>query len=307
MRVVFMGTPEFAVPTLNALVEAGHEILCVVAQPDRPKGRGQRMVSPPTIERARELGLPTRQPKAVRRGPFVEWMTGCNADVAVVVAYGRILIPALLNAPAHGCINVHASILPKYRGAAPPNWAIVRGESETGVCTMNMAEGLDTGDVLLVDRTPIGPNETAGSVHDRLSVMGARLAVRTLAELGAIEPSPQDHSAHTLAPLIDRAMARIDWSADAQTIHNLVRGFNPWPSAWTTLGGQRLKVHETRRVDGTGTPGCVIEAGKRLCVATGDGAVELVTIQLPGKRAQSGRDVVNGGRIAAGALLGEET
>ena len=265
------------------------------------------MVSPPTVERARTLGVATRQPKAVRRGPFVEWMQACGADVAVVVAYGRILVPALLAAPRYGCINVHASILPRYRGAAPLNWAIVRGELESGVCTMNMAEGLDTGDVLLVDRTPIGPNETAGELHDRLSIMGAQLAVRTLAELDSIDPQPQDHAAHTLAPMIDREMARIDWSQSAQAIHNLVRGFNPWPTAWTQLGGERLKIHATRVVEGSGTPGSVIEAGKRVCVATGNGAVELVQLQLPGKRVQAGRDVVNGGRITAGAMLGEET
>tara|TARA_B100000575_G_scaffold270017_1_gene250172 strand:+ start:129 stop:1052 length:924 start_codon:yes stop_codon:yes gene_type:complete len=307
MRVVFMGTPQFAVPTLDALVEAGHDILAVVAQPDRPKGRGQRMVSPPTVQRARALGIETRQPKAVRRGPFVEWMQQCGADVAVVVAYGRILVPDVLSAPRHGCINVHASVLPKYRGAAPLNWAIVRGESESGVCTMNMAEGLDTGDVLLTARTPIGPNETAGELHDRLSIMGAQLAVQTLAELDAIDPQPQDHSAHTLAPLIDREMARIDWSQSAQAIHNLVRGFNPWPTAWTKLGGERLKIHATRVTEGSGVPGYVIEAGKRVCVATGSGAVELVRLQLPGKRVQAGRDVVNGGRITEGDMLGEET
>ncbi len=307
MRIIFMGTPDFAVPTLDAIVEAGHEVIAVVAQPDRPKGRGHKMVSPPTIERARELGISTRQPRAVRRGPFVEWMKGAGADVAVVVAYGRILVPDLLTAPLRGCINVHASLLPRYRGAAPLNWAVVRGETESGVCTMQMAEGLDTGDVLLEARTPIGPDETAGELHDRLSLLGADLAVQTLARLDDIEPAPQDHDAHPLAPMIDNDMARIDWTLEAQTIHNLVRGFNPWPVAWTTAAGDRMKVHRTRLVEGSGTPGRIIEAGKRLCVATGRGALELETIQLPGKRAQHGRDLVNSGRIAEGDILGEET
>ena len=303
MRVIFMGTPDFAVPTLDALVEAGHDVIAVVAQPDRPKGRGQKMVSPPTIQRARELGLDTKQPRAVRRGPFVDWMTQVDADVAVVVAYGRILIPALLHAPRHGCINVHASLLPKYRGAAPINWAIVRGEKTSGVATMQMAEGLDTGDVLLEASTPIGPNETAGELHDRLAPMGAKLAVETLASLDSISPQPQDHDSHTLAPLIDRAMAQIDWSRPAQEIHDLVRGFNPWPTAWTHLGSDRMKVHRTRVVDGSGAPGEVIVADANLVVATGSGALLLEQIQLPGKRAQSGRDFVNGGRISKGVTL----
>jgi len=302
-----MGTPDFAVPTLDALVDAGHEVVAVVAQPDRPKGRGQKMVSPPTIERARVLGIETKQPRAVRRGPFVDWMTQADADVAVVVAYGRILIPALLNAPRHGCINVHASLLPKYRGAAPINWAIVRGEAESGVATMQMAEGLDTGDVLLEATTPIGADETAGELHDRLSPMGAQLAVETLACLETISPKVQDHAAHTLAPLIDRALAQIDWSLPAQEIHNLVRGFNPWPTAWTMLGKDRMKVHRTRLVEGSGSPGEVIQAGPSLVVAASDGALSLEEIQLPGKRAQTGRDLVNSGRLTKGVTLGLET
>jgi methionyl-tRNA formyltransferase len=306
VRVIFMGTPDFAVPTLDALVEAGHEIMAVVAQPDRPKGRGQKMMSPPTIQRARALGIPVKQPRAVRRGPFVEWMTGAQADVAVVVAYGRILIPELLSAPRHGCINVHASLLPKYRGAAPINWAIVRGESESGVMTMQMAEGLDTGDILLTARTPIGPDETAGELYGRLAPMGAELAVRTLAELDVLMPSPQDHSAHTLAPLITKEMAQIDWSQPADVIHNLVRGFNPWPTAWTTLSGERMKVHRARLVDAQGEPGHILTANKSIIVGAGAGALELIEVQLPGRRAQSGRDVINSGRLAEGMVLGEE-
>ena len=307
MRIIFMGTPEFAVPTLNALVAAGHDVVAVVAQPDRPKGRGHKMVSPPTIERARELGIPTKQPRAVRKGPFVDWMMAESADVAVVVAYGRILIPDLLEAPRLGCINVHASLLPKYRGAAPINWALVHGETESGVCTMQMAEGLDTGDVLLEGRTPVPPNETAGELYERLAVLGASLAVETLEKIHSLEPQPQDHAKHTLAPLIDRAAAQIDWSKDASEIHNLVRGFNPWPTAWTHLDPDRLKVHRTRVVDGEGIPGTIIGVGSRVLVAAGTGAVELEQVQLPGKRAQSGSDLVNSGRLAEGMVLGEES
>ena len=307
MQIIFMGTPDFAVPTLNALVEAGHEIIAVVAQPDRPKGRGQKMVSPPTIERARELGIPTKQPRAVRKGPFVDWMTATAADVAVVVAYGRILIPALLKAPRLGCINVHASLLPKYRGAAPINWALVNGETESGVCTMQMAEGLDTGDVLMEGRTSVPSDETAGELYARLATLGAALAVDTLAKIDNLEPQPQDHSSHTLAPLIDRAAAQIDWSKGASEIHNLVRGFNPWPTAWTQLGKERLKVHRTRVVDGQGTPGTVISVGSQVRVAAGTGAVALEQVQLPGKRAQTGHDLVNSGRLVEGMVLGEES
>ncbi len=302
-----MGTPDFSVPTLDALVQDGHEVIAVVAQPDRPKGRGQKMVSPPTVCRARELGIPTKQPRAVRKGPFVDWMTTVNADVAVVVAYGRILIPALLNAPKMGCINVHASLLPKYRGAAPINWAVVRGESQTGVATMQMAEGLDTGDVLLETVTAIGENETAGELHDRLSVLGADLAVDTLRRLPSLTPQPQDHAQHTLAPLINRSLARVDWTQSAQDIHNMIRGFNPWPTAWTTLEGEPLKIHRSRCAAGQGQPGAILQADKTVLVATGQGAIELELVQLAGRRAQPGRDLVNSGRITMGMTLGLET
>ncbi|MAY79160.1 MAG: methionyl-tRNA formyltransferase [Deltaproteobacteria bacterium] len=306
MRVIFMGTPDFSVPTLNALVDAGHDVIAVVAQPDRPSGRGKKMQSPATIVRARELGIETKQPRAVRSGPFVEWMTAVDADVAVVVAYGRILIPALLQAPRLGCVNVHASLLPKYRGAAPINWAVVNGEKESGVCTMQMAEGLDTGDVLLESRIPIGENETAGELHDRLAPLGASLAVETLRMFEQISPRPQNHGAHTVAPLISRDDACIEWTDSAQAIHNRVRGFNPWPTTWTTLDGERLKIHRTRVVEGRGLPGTVIEAGNRLVVATGDDALVLEEVQLPGKRAQVGKDLVNGGRVSEGMTLGQE-
>lgn len=264
------------------------------------------MVSPPTVQRARELGLPVKQPRAVRRGPFVEWMTEAGADVAVVVAYGRILISELLEAPKHGCINVHASLLPKYRGAAPINWAVVRGETESGVMTMQMAEGLDTGDILMEARTPIGSDETAGELYARLAPMGAELAVRTLDAIDDVTPRPQDHAAHTLAPLISRDMAQIDWSKPAGVIHNLVRGFNPWPTAWTTVGGERMKVHRTRVVEGRGQPGHILSASKSIVVGTGAGALELIEVQLPGRRAQPGRDVINSGRVAENMVLGEE-
>lgn len=308
MKVVFMGTPDFAVPTLDALVAAGHEIVCVVAQPDRPKGRGKKLQSPPTVVRARELGIPTRQPRAVRRGPFVDWFTQeMDADVAVVVAYGRILIPALLAAPKRGCINVHASLLPKYRGAAPIQWSLIEGEAETGVCTMQMDAGLDTGDVLLCRKTPIGPDEVGPELWDRLSALGAELLVETLDRLDTLTPQPQDHAAHSLAPLLTKADGVLDWGWSAQRIHDRVRGTNPWPGGQTTFRDAPFKVHRTRVVtaDGVhGTPGEVVEAGARLVVAAATGTVELVEAQLPGKPRRSGRDVVNGARVTVGERLG---
>ncbi|RME23528.1 MAG: methionyl-tRNA formyltransferase, partial [Deltaproteobacteria bacterium] len=242
LRIVFMGTPDFAVPSLDALVAAGHDVIAVVAQPDRPKGRGRKPVSPPTIVRARQLGIETRQPRAINRGPFREWFTRTPFDVAVVVAYGRILKPWHLNAPARGCINVHASLLPEYRGAAPIHHAILDGRDRTGVCTMQMDEGLDTGDILLCRETPIGPDETTAELWDRLAHMGAALLVETLDRLDEIEPRPQDHGRATLAPPLTRADGRVDWTWPADRVHNRIRGMNSWPGAWTRFRGADFKL-----------------------------------------------------------------
>ena len=304
MRIVFMGTPDFAVPTLEALAASEHEVICVVAQPDRPKGRGKRLQSPDTVRRARELGIEVRQPRAIKRGPFPEWLESVEADVAVVVAYGRILTERLLQAPRLGCINVHASLLPQYRGAAPIHWAVMNGETETGVATMQMDIGLDTGDVFMTSRTPIGPDETAGDLWDRLSLMGAELLLETLDGLEQRVATPQDHQAATLAPLLTKEVGRIDWSGSAQQVHDRVRGTCPWPGAHTSFRDAPFKIRATRVVEGAGAAGEVIEAGRRLIVACGQGAVELQLAQLPGKRAQAGSDLVNGARIQTGERLG---
>lgn len=309
MKILFYGTPDFAVTVLDALIDAGHEIVCVVAQPDKPKGRGKKLVSPPTVERARSLGIPTRQPRAVRRGPFVEWVTtACEADVGVVVAYGRILIDALLDAPTHGCINVHASLLPKYRGAAPIQWSIIEGEAETGVCTMQMDAGLDTGDVLMRRATPILDDDTGPALWGRLAELGATLMVETLDRLSTITPQPQDHSQATHAPMLTKADGVLDWSRSARRVHDRVRGVNPWPSGQTTLRGDLLKVHRTRLApdasNGSATPGTVIQTSPRLLVACGDGALEVVEAQLPGKPRRPARDIVNGARLEVGEVLG---
>ncbi len=305
MKVVFMGTPDFAVPTLNAIVEAGHEVLCVVAQPDKPKGRGKKMVSPPTIERARELGLPTKQPRAVRRGPFVEWMKGCDADVAVVIAYGRILVSDLLNAPRLGCINVHASLLPKYRGAAPIHWAIINGETTTGVCTMQMDEGMDTGDVLLRRETSIPPDETTAELWDRLSEMGAELLVETLDKLDTITPTVQEHQHATHAPLIQKSLGHIDWTKSAQSIHNLIRGCVSWPVAQCLFRDKTLKVWkaEVATIESNEPAGTVVETKPHPVISTGNGTLRLLEVQLPGKKRCDASALVNGFQLQIGEQL----
>ena len=252
------------------------------------------------MQRARELGLPVRQPRAIKRGPFPEWMEGAGADLAVVVAYGRILTPRLLAAPRQGCVNVHASLLPRYRGAAPIQWSIIRGESETGITTMKMDVGLDTGDMLLQRATPIGPDETAGELWDRLMVMGAAVLVETLDRFDALTAIPQDHAAATHAPMLSKQDGRIDWREPAQTVHNRIRGVSPFPGAFSELAGERIRILRSTLAEGTGSPGTIIDTRKRLVVATGDGAVELVTVQRPGKRAQPGMHLCQGMRLRGG-------
>ena len=305
MKVVFMGTPDFAVPTLNALVDAGHDILCVVAQPDKPKGRGKKLVSPPTIERARELGLPTKQPRAVRRGPFVEWMKSCGADVAVVIAYGRILVSDLLEAPRLGCINVHASLLPKYRGAAPIHWAIIEGETTTGVCTMQMDEGMDTGDVLLRRETDIPTDQTTAELWDRLANMGAELLVETLENLDSTIPTPQDHTRATHAPLIQKSLGHIDWNQSALQLHNLIRGCVSWPVAQCGFRERIVKIWKAQVSDvrSNEAAGTVVQVKPRPIISTGDGCLELLEIQLPGKKRCDASALVNGFQLHIGETL----
>ncbi|MHB9145427.1 MAG: methionyl-tRNA formyltransferase [Symbiobacteriia bacterium] len=244
MKVVFMGTPDFAVPSLNALVEAGHEVQGVVTQPDRPKGRSGEPVPPPVKVAAQRLGLPVLQPERLRLPEAQTELFRWQPDLAVVVAFGQILRPAVLAWPRLGCINVHASLLPRYRGAAPIHWAIIRGEAETGVTTMWMDAGMDTGDMILTSATPIGPTETTGHLHDRLAGLGADLLRTTLAQVaaGTAPRQAQPHELATMAPLLKPEHEVIDWSRPAADVANLVRGLSPWPVAHTTLDGQRVKV-----------------------------------------------------------------
>ena len=313
MRLIFMGTPASAVPSLRRCVEDGHEVVAVWTQPDRPAGRGNRLHVPPVKEFALERGLTVRQPEKIKTDAAFDLFTHRTVDAVVVVAYGRILPPAYLRAPLRGCVNVHFSLLPKYRGAAPVNWAVVRGEQETGVTTMLMEEGLDTGPILLQRATPIGAEETAPELLARLAEDGAELLSETLARLVELEARPQDASAATHAPMLRREDGLIDWGMSAADIERRVRGFQPWPNAHTTLQGRRLVVLKAEAVEeleggarGASGPGEVVEArGDRLVVACGGGtSLRLLDVQPEGKRRMGARDLINGTHVAAGEKLG---
>ena len=305
MRAAFLGTPAFAVPTLERMVAAGHEVVCVVTQPDRPRGRGQQPAAPPVKEAALRLGLPTFQPERVRRPEAVEHLRGLGVEVMVVVGYGQIIPQVVIDIPPHGIINVHASLLPKYRGAGPIQWAIVNGESRTGVTTMRINAGLDTGDMLLKAETDIGPDETAIELGGRLSTMGADLLVETLAGLaaGTITPEPQNDAEATFAPLLKKEDGRIDWTQPAVAIHNRVRGLQPWPGAFATFRGNPLHVWKTRVGEAAGVPGHVLRT-KPLTVACGAGAAECLELQLEGRKRMAAADFVNGQRVAVDEVFG---
>ena len=307
MRVVFMGTPAFAVPTLAKLVDVGHEVLLAVTQPDRPVGRGHKLTPPPVKQKAVELGLPTFQPEKIKTDEAFERLLALAPDVIVVVGYGQIIPQRIIDLPRHGCVNVHSSLLPKYRGAAPVNWAIVRGETVTGVCTMKIVKKLDAGDVLLCRETPIGENETASEVMERLAPMGAELLVETLEglEAGRITPRPQDDEASTYAPMMTREDGEIDWRLAAQEVHNRARGFDPWPGAYTTFRGKRLHLRRTRVAEGEAQPGAIVEAGEELAVGCGGGGLlRAGEVQVEGKARMRAADFANGYRPAPGERLG---
>jgi len=306
-RVVFFGTPEIAVPTLARLLEDA-EVRAVVAQPDRPRGRGQKVGAPPTKVLAALTGVPVLQPLKMKDPALWETLAGFGADVFIVIAYGRILPPGILAIPPRGCVNVHASLLPAYRGAAPIQWAILRGETKTGVCLMQMDEGLDTGPVLARRETPIGPDETAGELGIRLGAIGAALLGEKLDDIvaGRLVPEPQDGSAATLAPLLDKEHGRLRFDRPAQELHDLVRGTNPWPGAFTTLAGKLLKVHRSRPAPGQpiADPGTVVATGPDgIWVACADGALILTEVQLEGRHRMPAGDFVAGARLAEGTKL----
>ncbi|KUJ85092.1 methionyl-tRNA formyltransferase [Ruegeria marisrubri] len=301
MRLIFMGTPEFSVPVLDALVEAGHEIAAVYCQPPRPAGRGKKDRPTPVHARAQELGLEVRHPVSLKSQDEQQAFAALDADIAVVVAYGLILPQAILDAPKHGCLNIHASLLPRWRGAAPIHRAIMAGDKETGICIMQMEAGLDTGPVLLRQATPIGPEETTGQLHDRLSEMGAALIVEALDRLPELTPEPQPDDGITYAEKIDKAEARVDWSRPAAEVDRKIRGLSPFPGAWTEIAGERVKLLASRLAEGRGQPGEVLDDALR--VACGEGAVELLRLQRAGKAAQDKETLLRGWPVAAGTRL----
>ena len=307
MRIVFMGTPDFAVPSLQALIDAGHDVCAVYTQPDKPQGRKQILTAPPVKTLALEHDIPVFQPNTLKNEDEQARLRELAPEVIIVVAYGKLLPKAVLDIPPHGCINVHGSLLPRWRGAAPIQWAVIAGDEMAGVTTMQMAEGLDTGDMLLTYETKVGEKETAGELFDRLAQSGAELLTQTLVKLDEITPRPQDDAQSCYAHMLDKQMAVIDWSKSAHEIDCLIRGLNPWPVALTTLSGERLKVFAAEKAAGNGEPGTVLEADpkKGLTVACGEGALKLIEIQLVGGKRMKATDFLRGHCLEVGVKLGE--
>jgi methionyl-tRNA formyltransferase len=302
MRLIFMGTPDFAVPALEALVDAGHEVVCVLSQPARPGGRGQRARASAVQGQAEALGLAVRTPVSLRDAGEQAALAGLGAEVAVVAAYGLILPGAVLAAPARGCLNIHASLLPRWRGAAPIQRAVMAGDRETGVSIMAMEAGLDTGAVLMREAVPIGARDTGGEVHDRLAALGARLIVEVLQGLDELVPEAQPAAGVSYAAKIDKAEARVDWSRPAVEVDRLIRGLSPYPGAWTEVGGERVKLLLSEVAEGAGAPGEVLD--DRLRVACGEGAVRVLRLQRAGKGAVEAEAFLRGFPVAAGVRLG---
>lgn len=311
MKLVFCGTPQFAVPTLEALIRAGHTIQLVVSQPDRPVGRDQTLHAPPVKQTALAAGLSVAQPEKIRNNAeFRAQLEALAPDAIIVVAYGRIIPAWMLALPRHGCINLHASLLPKYRGAAPIQWAVASGDAVTGNTTMLLEEGLDTGPILLQQSLPIGADETSADLFTKLSSAGAPLVVETLAQLeaGTLKPTAQDHSAATLAPLLTREDARMDFAArTAQQLYNRWRGFQPWPGAWTTLDGKKLIVHRIAPAAAStnAAPGSISISAHKLFVACANSSqLELLELQLEGKRRMSAEEFLRGHQLTPHTILG---
>ena len=300
-----MGTPDFAVPSLQALIDAGHEVCAVYTQPDKPQGRKQILTAPPVKTLALEHDIPVFQPNTLKNEDEQARLRELAPEVIIVVAYGKLLPKAVLDIPPHGCINVHGSLLPRWRGAAPIQWAVIAGDEMAGVTTMQMAEGLDTGDMLLTYETKVGEKETAGELFDRLAQSGAELLIQTLVKLDEITPRPQDDAQSCYAHMLDKQMAVIDWSKSTHEIDCLIRGLNPWPIALTMLSGERLKVFAAEKAAGRGEPGTVLEADpkKGLTVACGEGALKLTEIQLVGGKRMKATDFLRGHAIEVGTKL----
>lgn len=297
MRVVFMGTPDIAATCLKKILADGFEVVGVYTQPDRPKGRGMKMVCSPVKEVTLAAGIPVFQPENFREEASVQQLRDLQPDICAVVAYGRILPQKVLDVPKRGCINIHASILPKYRGSAPYQWAVLDGLEETGVTAMYLTREMDAGDIIDVSRTPIGENETAGELLDRLAVLGADLLSKTLSRFaqGEVEGTAQDASQVSYAPMLDKSMSPIDWTKTARQVHNHVRGLHPWPVATAEIQGKLFKVHATRVAEGSGEPGQILGLTKTgLLVACGEGAVEILSLQAEGGKRMSAPDYFRG-------------
>ena len=297
MRVVFMGTPDIAATCLKKILADGFDVVGVYTQPDRPKGRGMKLVASPVKEVAVAAEIPVFQPENFREEETVEQLRALQPDICAVVAYGRILPQKVLDVPKYGCINIHASLLPKYRGSAPYQWAVLDGLTETGVTAMYLTREMDAGDIIDVSKTPIGENETAGELLDRLAVLGAELLSKTLTrfESGKVPAMPQDASGVSYAPMLDKSMCPIDWTKTAQQVHNHVRGLHPWPVATMELQGKTFKVHATRVVEGGGRPGEILGLTKTgLRIACGEGAVEVISLQAEGGKRMAALDYFRG-------------
>ena len=308
MKIIFMGTPDFSVGTFEALIEAGHEIVLAVTQPDKPKGRGEKVQYPPVKEAALKRQIPVFQPKRVRAPECIEELRKYDADIMVVIAFGQILPKEILEMTPYGCVNVHASLLPKYRGAAPIQWAVINGERVSGVTTMQMDEGLDTGDMLMKTEIVLDEKETGGSLHDKLARAGAGLCVQTLEALkdGTVVREPQQESTTEYARMLDKGMGRIDWSKDAKSIECLIRGLNPWPSAYTEWNGRTMKIWEAdvADIDEGREPGTVIRVERDgFCVQTGRGSLKVRSLQIPGKKRMDAGAFLRGYQVDVGMVL----
>ncbi len=308
MKVIFMGTPDFSVGTLEALVEAGHEVVLAVTQPDKPKGRGKEMQFTPVKECALKYHIPVFQPRRVREADCIEELRKYNADIMVVVAFGQILPKEILEMTPYGCVNVHASLLPKYRGAAPIQWSIIDGEKVTGVTTMQMDEGLDTGDMLLKTEIPIEAKETGGSLHDKLAEAGAKLCVETLKALQSkdVTPIPQGETTTAYAKMLNKQLGNIDWNQSAVAIERLIRGLNPWPSAYTGWNGKIMKIWDSEVVEGISKekPGTIVKVEKdAFYVQTGEGFLKVCELQIPGKKKMDVGAFLRGYQVKTGELL----
>lgn len=299
MRIVFMGTPDFAVPSLEALLKRGHEIVAVYTQPDKPKGRGHKLLPPPVKELAMQHGIPVYQPVSLRKEEAIEELRALQPELIVVAAYGKILPVAVLEIPPRGCINVHGSLLPKYRGAAPIQWAVLNGDAVSGVTIQQMGEGIDTGDILAKAETEIGADETSGELFDRLMVIGAELLIETIDKLDSIVPEPQDEALATHAAMLSKEMGVVDWTKTAQEVHNLVRGLNPWPVAVCTVEGKRMKIFRTQIIEARGKPGVLTNLNGEMTVFCGENAVQLAEIQPENGKRMRGSDYLRGHPLKA--------